>query len=467
MHIGCGTSGGGRRRRQTRLVALAVGLAAGGAALLNARPAVGSILFAPGDIVVTRAAGGTTGVDESSVGAPGSGALSGSGVTAAVFVEGYSPAGTPTGTSIALPYNSSQATGGNNILTFSGTQNLEGAITATADGKFFMVAGYKQSAYVTGVSSNGSAANVVNRVVGRIGVDGSVNTTTALTDAMSQQSIRSAYSTNGTDLWVTGNGGNAITTITTSGIHYATVGSTTSVQLNGAGLTANNRVLNGFGGQLFVSNGNTSSPNAPARGVDYVRDATTDNTPVTPTNTTNQLFSEGGFPTGTNGSPTPSNPQPDDFWFKDADTLYLADNRIDASNLGGIEKWIRTAGSGTGALGDDVWSLAYTLPLGATGIVTPNANNGGVVGAHGLAGTFDGTTTTLYATSFEAGGTQNRLWAITDGGSLAGSTSTLLALSAPNSAFRGVEVVPTPEPSSAVVMIIAGAGLAARRRNRR
>jgi len=334
-----------------------------------------------------------------------------------------------------------------------------------------VLAGYNQTA--TAVGTNASASNVVERVAARINMSGSIDTSTAFIDAVSQQSVRSAWNDTGDSIYITGNGGNNVTigsSIPTSGVHLGHVGTTTggsslSIQLNPTGLTGNNRVVTGYNGQLYVNSGATSNPNALGRGVNYVRDATTDNTPIVPTTNTNQAFSLGGFPTGNNGSPTPSAPQPDDYWFADNDTIYLADNRTDASNMGGIQKWIRNAGSGTATLSDDTWSFAYVMPLGATGIITPNGSNGGVVAAHGVSGTVINGVTTVYATSFEAGGNQNRVWAITDGGSTALSTSTLLALSGTNTAFRGVEIVPLPEP--AALSLLGVAGVAALRRRRR
>ena len=100
--------------------------------------------------------------------------------------------------------------------------------------------------------------------------NGNIDTSTALVDAVSQQSVRSAYSTDGTNFWVTGNGGsnvtvNSVPNILTSGIHYAqfgvnTGGNTLSTQLNTTGLTANN-ISSRRRRQLVRSNsGNTSSP---------------------------------------------------------------------------------------------------------------------------------------------------------------------------------------------------------------
>jgi hypothetical protein len=144
----------------------------------------------------------------------------------------------------------------------------------------------------------------------------------------------------------------------------------------------------------------------------------------TPT-TSGQTYSElPGFPTtGTHSSY--------DFWFKDANTLYVADDGS-AANGGGIQKWTLNAGT---------WSLAYTL-----------GNNGTTTTAvRGLAGTVDGSgNAVLYGTTGSA------LVSVTDTG--AGSTVTSLATAPSNTAFRGVEILIVPEPTTAA---LSGIGLVA------
>ena len=67
------------------------------------------------------------------------------------------------------------------------------------------------------------------------------------------------------------------------------------------------------------------------------------------------------------------------FFFADANTLYVADDRATAA--GGIQKW---------ALAGGTWTLAYTL--------SPGTN----VGCRGLSGTVDNGVVTLYATTTAA-----------------------------------------------------------------
>jgi hypothetical protein len=200
---------------------------------------------------------------------------------------------------------------------------------------------------------------------------------------------------------------------------------------------------------LYVSSGNTSNPLALNRGVDFM-------TGGVATTTGQTLNSLPGFPPGTQGTPA-SNPNPDDFWFANDTTIYLADNRSDGN--GGIQKWTLSAGT---------WSLQYTL--GSTqlfSLVTP-ANR---VGAHGLTGLIDGTgNAVLFATTFAPGGERNQLFTVTDTG--AASTLNFLGSSATNTAFRGIEIaqlppaiVPEPSCFALIVMGLMAAVTKVRRRN--
>src|SRR5688500_4424962 len=140
--------------------------------------------FTPGNIVVYRV---------------GTGAAALTNASTAVFLDEYTPAGVLV-QSIALPTADS---GAHHTLTASGTSTAEGLMTLSLDGQYLMLTDYDTAPGVT-ASVNGSSSATVNRVVGRVAADGTIDTTTALSDFSTGASPRGVVSTNGNDLWITG-----------------------------------------------------------------------------------------------------------------------------------------------------------------------------------------------------------------------------------------------------------------------
>ena len=418
------------------------------------------IPFVPGDLVVTRSVGGavdTSGGAGSTGAITTSTALTGSGTAASVFLDEYTPAGVLV-QSIPVPNVLRSSGTGNYALTFSGTQTTEGAITLSGDGKYLIFGGYNQTGGVIG--TNASTSALVQRVIGRVDMNGVVDTTTALTDVSSGQPFRSAYSSNGTDIWASGGSGSA----PSGGVHYATYGSTTSTQLTSG--TTNHRVLNAFAGQLYLSSNTTS---AATRGISTVGSGLpTSGGPALP------LTQLPGFSFAPGSTvPTPTNETADDFWFKDSTTLYIADERNandgtnNDGNNGGVQKWLFNDTNGDTI--PDTWQFQYNVPLGTQAGPT----TGGKVGGHGLAGTIDPISgnAILYATTFDGvGANSNKVVSMIDTGTQAGMAASLLTVATSPTintfatAFRGVEVVPAvPEPGSLLVLALSGIGLLRRR----
>ena len=366
-------------------------------------PHFAAAAFIPGNLVVLQAGDGSAGLSSNAT---------------VAFVKEYTTAGVPV-SSTPMPV---AVSGANQPYTLSGSATSEGFLTLSADGQYLTAAGY---GVVPGtVTPQTSTAAAAPRVVARIDMNQNIDTTTALTDAYNGSNIRSAVSTDGTNLWTGGNGGSGQGA--SAGVRFATLAATVSTQLNST--TTNVRVVNIYNGQLYMS---TSS--GTFLGVGTVGTGTPTTSGQTPT-----LLS--GFPTtGTHSSY--------DFWFKDSDTLYVADDGS-AANGGGIQKWAQSGGS---------WSLQYTLAAG-TGLT------GSAVGARGLAGYVDGGgNAVLFATTSDA--SPNRLVTITDTG--AGSAFTTLAtapVGAGSTAFRGVEFLPVPEPASLGLIAVASVAMLRRRR---
>jgi hypothetical protein len=359
---------------------------------VNARAAA----FGQGNLVVVQA--GT-----------GAAALNGN-ATAASLLE-YTPGGVLV-QSIALP---TTASGANQPITLSGTATSEGFLTLSTGGAYLTMAGY---GVIPGtLTPQTSTALAANRVVARIDMSGAIDTTTSLTDAYNLSNIRSAVSTDGTSIWTGGNGGTGQGG--SAGTRYTTTGSTTSTGLHAT--TTNIRVVNIFNGQLYADSGSAGFTGIGTVGTGL-------------STTSGQSF------TLLPGFPTTGTHSPYDFWFKDASTLYVADDGS-AANGGGIQKWTESGGT---------WSLQYTL-----------LNNGTTTSAvRGLAGTVDGLgNAVLYGT------TGPSLLTVTDTG--ASALGTILATAPANTAFRGVELLAIPEPSVAGLAVLALFAWAGSRRARR
>jgi hypothetical protein len=166
---------------------------------------------------------------------------------------------------------------------------------------------------------------------------------------------------------------------------------------------ANSRILDYYGGNLYYSTGSGTVGIYEYTGL--------------PTSATTST----AFLTGVTGQGS----SPYDFVLSpNGNTLYVADDGI------GVQKFSLISGS---------WTFDYNFTDGLS------ANE-----AYGLAVDFSGANPTLYWTS------PTNVWEATDTGSAAVGTSILTA--GTDYAFRGLDLVPTPEPST---FALAGCGLAA------
>lgn len=293
---------------------------------------------------------------------------------------------------ISLP---TAVNGNNQPFTLSGSSTSEGSLALSADGHYVVIAGYAATPGTTGVTSSATDAGVM-RVVARVDKSGNVDTTT-LVDAFSKKSPRGATSNDGTTFWMTGAGN------TGEGTQYAALGST-GANTNIESSPSNTRVVQIFGGQLYISSG--SSPNIGVLAVGTGLPTTTGQSAV--------LLS--GFAGDAGGSPYGFSMLDLDGSVTGLDTLYVAD---DTTTTGGIQKWVF---NGT------VWTQIATF------------NDGTTKGFRSVTAFASGSNVIVLGTTGDA--TPNKVIEYVDDGVNTTPTGTVLASAPTNTIFRGIALPP-------------------------
>jgi hypothetical protein len=339
-----------------------------------------AVPFTEGNLVVLRAGDGVTAL--SSAAAP-------------MFLDEIRPDGSLV-QNIALRQFPS---GSHRAFTGTGTSTTEGGLALSVDGRYLLAGGYDAAPGTASVGTSLTAT--VNRVVARIAADGTVDTTTALSDSsFNASAFRGVASTDGTQLWLSGDSSAA----PNRSVRYTTFGSSTSTQILAAGL--NGRLVNIFNGQLYLS-----SMSGAFRGVNQVGTGL----PTTPATETLTLL-PGFDPSTTSVQDT------EDFLFADSSTLYVCDQRTAGLAGGaGLQKWTFDSGSNT-------WTLAYTITGGLTATVRH-------VTARTIAGQY-----TIFCTTADPATTGNKLVSVVDTG--AGSTFNLVASAPALTLWKGVDFSP-------------------------
>jgi hypothetical protein len=176
-----------------------------------------------------------------------------------------------TGATLASPGTISLPTSGPNAMSEPDSTNHDRHLELSTDGHYLAFSAYNIAPGPTDPSTlpanaaDAAASGLpqVPRVVGLLTADGSADLSTRLTDAYNGTSIRGAFTTNGTDIWTSGD--NASGATGSGGTHYTTRGSSTSsnissVQTLGSEKTPDNiRDARVFNGQLYVTSGSDAS----------------------------------------------------------------------------------------------------------------------------------------------------------------------------------------------------------------
>ena len=252
----------------------------------------------------------------------------------------------------------------NSRLTVAGDPQTEGGVTPegyltlTSDRNYLVFTGYDAAIGEDGGSSGGvrtTGCALFNRIVARVNVSGTIDTSTKINDGYDGSQIRSACSQDGSWFWTGGAQGSTPNWGGTRYVQLGSAGASTRINTTPAPSTRANHI---FAGQLYTSSGD-APPGVNAIGTLL---------PTTPDQTMAILP---GMTAGGN---------PQDYILLDRDpatpgldTLYLADSS------GSFRKYFFNSGTGN-------WTQI--------GLITQNL--------YGLTGYVVGTTAVLYATTVPA-----------------------------------------------------------------
>ncbi|GEM_PF-5271973 len=346
--------------------------------------------FTPGNVVVYRVGDGVILINKSTT------------TSAPVFLDEYDIAGTLI-QSVAMRTTTS---GAQQSLLAGFNASTEGLISLSQDERYIIVPGYNGN---VGDAKPSTAA--VARVIGRVAMDGTMDTSTMFTNLLAGTNIRSAASFDGQSFYSVGG---------KDGVVYTALGDTSGIEVD-TGTQTNNRAVKVVEGKVFVSNASTA-PAVPKimflPGIPKTAAALAFNTSMT------------GLPMGATGANT------NGFAFIKVGTTTLKFNTLYISNLTKVEKYYTTNG--------DDWTAAGSVTVNGTSpsILGIGANKNGVGG-----------TVRLFFTVSAAAGNDTSLQYIDDtsvqGGTLTGTPTTIITKTIPTSpttaagvAFRGAVAIP-------------------------
>ena len=340
----------------------------------------------------------------------------------------------------------------------------EGTLQLSTDGQSLVIAGYGvnaasyNAAEATGGSNaygnaalaqstsltNQTAYTPVARVVADVNANGTVDTSTGLFNIYNTNNPRSVATDNGTSFYL---GGQGVKGDATQGVFLAQDGASSATAINAAD---DPRIVELHNGQLYVSqdskqpsNGGTS--NIATVGTGEPTSAATE-TPLPGISQTVTLANGNG--NNVNGSTGTVHLSPENFYFANASTLYVADGgapKQGGAGDGGLQKY---------SLVNGTWQLDYTLSAGLN-LQQANANPTASTPAYstgliGLTGKVNGDgTVSLYATTepdFDTNPTSlvaiNDTLANTTASQASGESFQTLMTAAPDTVIRGVAFAP-------------------------
>jgi hypothetical protein len=363
-------------------------------------------------------------------------------ITLAEFASTIAPNSTPV-MAFALP----SAVAGNNVgLTGEYGSSSEGTIQQTPDGLYLTIGGYSatQALAYTATALAQSPCAQVPRVAAFIDGNTNANTTSVFDDIYNTNNPRCVFSPDDFNLYLSGQGAGASDE---GGLYYTQEGTNTTTggtAPTGIYNVVSTRHILEFNGNLYYS----CDQNSDSKG------------------TQTGIFQYTGLPTTSQGSNTGTrllpagsgsvNYSPQEFWFANATTLYVADTglpKAGGTGAGGMQKWVFSGSQ---------WVLQYTLT--SPNFVPPDQTASathGETGLQAMTGTVTDGVAYIYATSYTAGDADpNGLYGVTDTLTATSSSATLTEIAAapgiqssgtnPDFNFKGVSFTPVGSPVNPV-----------------
>ncbi|MDR3530449.1 MAG: Hint domain-containing protein [Rhodopila sp.] len=339
----------------------------------------------------------------------------------------------------------------------------EGSLQLSADGQSLVIMGYGINAQtfnaggaaVYGTTALAQSTSVpggqytpVARVVADISYNGTVDTSTALYNIDNTNNPRSVATVNGTTFYISGQG---VKGDTTQGVFLAHDGATSATAIDTSTDTRTVEIVNGV---LYVSRDSTQksggTSNISSYGTTLPTTATT-GTPLTGIDGSITLTAAQENTVNASAVGTIIHLSPENFFFANATTLYIADGgnpKEGGLGDGGLQKWVYNGSA---------WTLEYTLSAGLN--LVPDTATSGTTGLIGLTGTVVGDTVELYATNSALGDLdQTYLYGITDtldSTTGAGESFTALVTAAPGTNIRGVSFAPSQAATTPTVTTVS------------
>jgi autotransporter passenger strand-loop-strand repeat protein len=361
-----------------------------------------------------------------------------------------------------------------NIFSGEYGSSSEGILELSGDGESLVIAGYgiNAAAYNAaevsgGINTYGTAAlaqttsvetsggpTPVTRVIADIGYNGTIDTSTALLNVFDGNNPRSVSTVDGKVFYIAGQGQSGDTT---QGVFVAEDGASAATAVD---TSTDARDVEIYNGNVYVSI-NSKQDGDVATVDEFNGQPTGASTPTALPGIGNSVLLTAATENSVNGSAvgTAVNLSPEQYFFANATTLYIADGgdpKGGGLGDGGLQKWVLNTGTGQ-------WTLAYTLSAGLNQVA--DTGSAGTTGLIGLTGVLhaDGTVT-FYATNSTLGDLdQTYLYTITDTVSAttpaSGAAFSIVTTAAPDTNVRGIAQAPSAPTNTLVSAGQTSAGL--------